>query len=132
MDDLLTRFVTDLAGRATGPFAMRFMLQPLMAMFYAYRDGSHDAHAGRPPYLWTMCTNPLERGTLLREGLKSMSRVIVFGLVIDVLYQVIVFGSIRPLELIVIVITLAFVPYLLVRGPVNRFVRSRMHASNHR
>lgn len=50
MDDLTTRFWAELVGRTTGPMMFRFILQPLMAMFYAYRDGLLDARSGRPPY----------------------------------------------------------------------------------
>ena len=131
MDELFTRFLSDLASRASGPFAFRFVLQPLMATFYAYRDGARDAHAGRPPYLRMMFTHPDQRRTLLRDGLASISRVIGLGIVMDLLYQAIVLRGIRPLELIVIVLVLAVVPYLLIRGPVNRLLRSRIHASNH-
>ena len=102
-----------------------------MATFYAYRDGARDAQAGRPPYLRTMFTHPDQRRTLLRDGLASISRVIALGIVMDLLYQAIVLRGIRPLELIVIVLVLAVVPYLLIRGPVNRLLRSRIHASNH-
>jgi hypothetical protein len=131
MDDLLSRFLTDLAGRTSGPFAFRFVLQPLMAVFYAYRDGSHDARAGRPPYFRTVFTDPVHRGALLRDGFKSVGRVIGLGLIMDVLYQVIVFREIWPGEMIVIVLLLAFVPYLLLRGPFNRFMRGRLRATSH-
>jgi hypothetical protein len=131
MDDLLSRFVSDLAGRTSGPFAFRFVFQPLMAVFYAYRDGSHDARAGRPPYFRSVFTDPGHRRTLLLEGLKSVSRVIGFGVIIELVYQVIVFRAIRPLEMMVIVLLLAFVPYLLLRGPFNRFLRARLRATSH-
>lgn len=131
MDDLLSRFVSDLVGRASGPFAFRFVLQPLMAVFYAYRDGSHDARAGRPPYFRSIFTDRDSRRTLLIGGLKSVSRVIAFGLIIDFVYQMIEFRAFRPLEMIVIVLLLAFVPYLLLRGPFNRFMRGRLRATSH-
>jgi len=132
MDDLLGRFLTDPVGRTSGPFAFRFVLQPLMAVFYAYRDGSHDARAGRPPYFRSIVTDPDNRRTLLLGGLKSVSRVVAFGVIIDFLYQVIEFRAFRPLEMIVIVLLLAFVPYLLLRGPFNRFMRGRLRAPSHR
>jgi hypothetical protein len=128
MDDLLTRFFGDLIGRATGPMTFRLILQPLMALVCAYRDGAHDARAGRPPYLYTILTDPGERMELLREGFKAVARIIVLGVVMDAIYQVIVFQRIYPLELIVIVLLLAFVPYLLFRGPFNRLARRRTHA----
>jgi hypothetical protein len=106
----------------------RFILQPLMAMLYAYRDGLLDARSGRPPYFHTLLTEPAERKELLAEGLKTVSRVIVLGVIMDTIYQVFVLGSYRPLELVVVVLLLAFVPYLLFRGLFNRLARRRMHA----
>lgn len=128
MDDVLTRIWTDLVGRATGPMMFRFLLQPLMALFYAYRDGMDDARAGRPLYTRAVFSEPGERRELLREGLKRMSRVIALGVIMDTIYQLIVFRRIYPFELVVIVLLLAFVPYLLFRGPFNRLARRRTHA----
>jgi hypothetical protein len=128
MDEWMTRFWSDLVARTTtGPMTFRFVLQPLMAIFYAHRDGLHDARAGRPPYFYTMLTEPGQRIELLREGFKAVARVIAFGVVIDTIYQIIVFGRLYPGELVVIVLLLAFVPYLLFRGPINRLVRRRTH-----
>jgi hypothetical protein len=36
---------------------------------------------------------------------------------------VIVFKAIQPLQLVVVVLGLAFVPYVILRGPVNRIAR---------
>jgi hypothetical protein len=41
----------------------------------------------------------------------------------DVIYQWIVARWIYPLEVVVVAILLAVVPYLLIRGPVNRIAR---------
>jgi hypothetical protein len=49
-----------------------------------------------------------------------------------VLYQVIVFKTIHPLQLVVIVLGLAFVPYLLLRGPINRIARHWIGSGNQR
>lgn len=128
MDDLTTRFWAELVGRTTGPMMFRFILQPLMAMFYAYRDGLLDARSGRPPYLFTILTEPAERTELLAHGIKSVSRVIVLGVMMDTIYQLFVLGGrFRPLELVVVLL-LAFVPYLMFRGPFNRLAGRRMHA----
>jgi len=125
----MTRFVSDLVGRATGPMMFRFILQPLMATFLAYRDGLQDARSGRPPYLYTIITEPGERKELLTHGFRAVSRVIVLGVVMDTAYQIFVLGGrFRPLELVVIVLLLSFVPYLVFRGPFNRLARRRTHA----
>ena len=67
-----------------------------------------------------MFTRPEERSRLLREGWKATTRVILLGVAIDTVYQLIVFRWIHPVQLVVIVFGLAFVPYVIVRGPIER------------
>ena len=125
MDDSLTRFVSDLVGLLHGPMTFWFILQPLMAMIYATRDGLQDAREGKSPYFWTIFTRAAEREALLREGWKAVARIIVLGAIMDTIYQLIVFKEVHPVELIVIALLLAFVPYLLLRGPINRIASNR-------
>jgi hypothetical protein len=131
MDDTLTQFASNLIGRLHGPFSFRFVLQPTMAMIYAALDGFADAREGKPAYFWSILSEPKPRWDRLREGWSRVARVILLGVVMDVIYQLIVFKSIHPLELVVIVLALAFVPYLLLRGPINRlasyWIRSKAH-----
>jgi hypothetical protein len=131
VDDVFNRFVTQLIGRIHGPFAFRFALQPIMAGLFAALDGVKDARLGRPAYLWSVLTHGAEGRALLREGLHRVTRVLVLGVVMDVLYQLIEFKTIYPGELVVIVLALAFVPYLLLRGPVNRAARRWMSTNLH-
>jgi hypothetical protein len=77
----------------------------------------------RPAYLWTIFTNPAERGYLLHEGWKAMLRVFILTIVIDAIYQFIVLRWFYPGEVLITAFILAFVPYLLIRGPVNRIAR---------
>jgi hypothetical protein len=126
VDDLLTRTWSDLLARVYGPFSFRFLLQPAMALIYAARDGIVDARQGRPAYFWTIFTSSGERWDLLREGGKAVARVIALGVVMDIVYQLLVFHRIHLLQLVVIVLTLAFVPYLIFRGPINRIARAWM------
>ena len=123
MDEWLTRLWGDLVGRLTGPMTFRIVLQPVMASIMAVIDGMDDARRGRPAYFWSILTGVSDRARLLKEGLGRVFRVIVLGVVMDVIYQVIVFRRVYPVELIIVVLVLAFVPYLLVRGPVNRLFR---------
>lgn len=125
MDNVLTTFFSDLFGRLHGPLSFRFVLQPVMALIYATRDGLADARAGRPPYFWTMFTKPEDRGRLLREGWKVMTRVIVLGAAIDAVYQLMVFHRFHPVQLVVVVLLLAFLPYVMMRGPIQRFASRR-------
>jgi len=123
MEEWITRFSSDLVGRLTGPMTFRLVLQPTMAMFYAIRDGLKDARAGHPPYLWTIFTDPHERKRLMKEGWQAVLRVILLGVGMDAIYQVMEFRHIYLGELAIVVACLAFLPYLLVRGPINRLAR---------
>jgi hypothetical protein len=66
------------------------------------------------------CDSRAERGSLLREGLISTARVILLGLVMDTIYQIIVFGTFYPVEPVIVALLLAFVPYVVMRGPIAR------------
>ena len=123
MRDMLLRMLMNVSDRVGGPMTFRIILQPLMASLLAIRAGIKDAQTGRPPYFWTILTDPGQRGELVREGWKSVARVFVLAIVMDVIYQVIVLKWVYPFELLLIAILLAVVPYLLIRGPVNRLVR---------
>jgi hypothetical protein len=123
--DFLARAWEQLAGRIEGPFAFRFVFQPLFAAILAVRAGIADAHNHRTPYLWKVLSEPLERPQLIREGMKAVTRVFVFAIVLDVIYQLTVFGWVYPLQSVLVAIVLAVVPYVLIRGPVTRLKSRR-------
>jgi len=118
------RIWQNLLDRPFGPMTFRFILQPIMATIAALYDGFKDARTGRSPYLWTILSSRTERGGRLREGLISTARVILLGLVMDVIYQVLEFDAFHPGEAVVVALLLAFVPYLLLRGPCARIARN--------
>jgi len=124
--DAFRRFWHDLVERPDEPMRFRFILQPLMAALAAIHDGREDARAGRSPYFMTVLRNPQERVGLLREGLNATARIIILGLVMDVIYQLIVLKTFYPNEALVIALLLAFVPYLIIRGLVFRVARWRI------
>ena len=123
--DFLARAWEQLAGRIEGPFAFRFVFQPLFAAILAIRAGVADAQDQRTPYLWSVLSNRAERPQLIREGLRDLTRVLVFAIVLDVTYQVIVFRWVYPLQSVLVAIVLAIVPYVLIRGPVTRLKSRR-------
>jgi hypothetical protein len=120
VDEMLARFWEHLGDRIGGPLTFRLILQPVMAGLLAIRAGLADARAGRPPYFWTILTDPAHRRDLLREGWKAVAKVFILAVAIDVAYELIVFRRIYPGEVLVVAFLLACVPYLLIRGPVNR------------
>jgi len=123
--EILSRFWDQLIAQPSGPLAFRLILQPLMAIILAVLDGMKDARVGRPPFLRTILNDPSQRAAYLREGLKRVSRVIVFAFVMDAIYQVIVLRRFYLGEALVTVFVLAVLPYLLVRGPIDRLARRR-------
>jgi len=58
MDDIWMRFVENMNDRVTGPMKFRLLLQPAMAAFFAIRAGLNDARTGKPPYFWSLVTDP--------------------------------------------------------------------------
>jgi len=125
IQEILTRFWEQLIAQPSGPLAFRLILQPIMAAILAVIDGLKDARSGRPPFLRTMMYDSSQRGAYLREGLKRVSRVIVFAFVMDAIYQYIVLHRFYPVEALVTVFVLAVLPYLLIRGPIDRIARRR-------
>jgi len=122
MEDTLARIWEHLVGRLTGPLTFRVLLQPTMSTLFAVRDGLRDARAGRPPFLWTILGSPDDRRRLIRDGLLAIGKLILMALVVDFVYQLVVFRRLYPVEAIDVAFLLAVVPYFVIRGPVNRFV----------
>jgi hypothetical protein len=127
MDDVLTRIWNDLVGRISGPMTFRLYLQPAMAIFFAIRDGLKDAREGRPYYFYSLFTDPVNRSDRLREGFKAVARVFVLAIIMDLIYQLVVLRWFYPGEALIVAFILAFIPYLLIRGPVNRIARRYGH-----
>ena len=125
IQEILTRFWDQLIAQPSGPLAFRLILQPVMATILAILDGLKDARVGRPPFLRTILSDPSQRAAYLREGLKRVSRVIVFAFVMDAIYQFMVLRRFYLGEALVTVFVLAVLPYLLIRGPVDRIARRR-------
>lgn len=122
MEDLIARIWENIADRVSGPMWFRLILQPLMASLFALRDALADARDGRPGYFWAVMTHKGARRDLIREGWSSVAKVFVMATIIDIIYQWIVQRWIYPVETLVVAFLLAVVPYILIRGPVNRIV----------
>ena len=117
------RIFRSIAERPGGPMTLRFILQPVMASVVAAIDGVRDARSGASPYFWSLVTGSEPRGKRLKQGLIATSRIILLGIGMDVAYQVIEFKQFYPGEAAIVAILLAFVPYLLMRGPFARIAR---------
>ena len=114
------RIVENMSDRVAGPMKFRFILQPVMASIFAILAGLKDAKAGNPPYFWGLFTHPDQRAAMLRDGWKSVGKVFMLAIVLDVVYQIMVLRTVYPLEVLIVALLLAIVPYLLLRGLVTR------------
>jgi len=123
MEDLLTRFFENLIERVSGPMRFRLLIQPMMATIFAIRSGLQDAKEGRPAFFWAIFTQPENRRELVRSGWKAVGKVFVIAIMIDLVYQLIVLQWFYPGEALLVAGILVFLPYLFIRGPVNRIAR---------
>jgi hypothetical protein len=112
----------DVFDRTGGPMSFRFILQPVMATVAALADGIRDAKLGRTPYLWAILFNSNERVSRLSEGLNATARILLLGVGMDAIYQYSA-GTFFPGEAVTIAVALAFIPYLILRGPISRVAR---------
>ena len=87
MGSFFSDYWTDFIGRFDGPLHFRLFVQPLMAIFFAIRDGSRDAREGRRAYPWSLITDPAQCHYLLESGWKGISKVFVLALALDVVYS---------------------------------------------
>jgi hypothetical protein len=129
MDDRWAELWQEIVARPSGKMAFRFYLQPLIAALLAVRDGVRDARDGRPAYFWALFTAPAHKRDLLRSGWHSIRKVFFLALILDTVYQLAVLRWLRPVEGLLVAVAVAIVPYILLRGPANRFARIVLRTS---
>ena len=74
-------------GRIDGPLKFRLVLPPVMAVIFAVRDGLKDSREGGGPYFWAIFTEQARRSALIREGWQAVTKVFVFAVLMDLIYQ---------------------------------------------
>ncbi len=110
-----------LFDRLEGPLHLRLILQPCIAAIFGYLDGVKDARAGAPPYFWRVANVPqAERQALIKHGWASVGKVFILAFLFDCVFQYVSFKSIAILPAIAVAVILAILPYLFLRGLVNR------------
>lgn len=106
----------------------RFLLQPLMSLIFAIKAGIRDAKSGTVPYLWRFVYSGGKKKAVAKEAWKDVGKIFIIGVILDILYQLIVVYKLKteehfyPLESVIVAFLLALVPYIILRGPVNRIV----------
>jgi hypothetical protein len=119
------RAVENLLARLDGPYHFRFVVQPSMAILFATVDGIADAKNGKPAYFWALLSAPNSRKELVKDGWQSVGKIFIVALILDVVYQLEVHSTVYPGETLIVAFALAIVPYVVLRGPINRLVQLR-------
>ena len=120
MEELLQRFVQGFASRLEGPFSFRMIIQPLMAVIFAIIDGLKDAKWGKPAYFWALFGSAEHRRELLKDGWKHFGKIFILAIILDLVYQLKVQQPVNVAGVIVAALVLAVLPYVALRGPINR------------
>ncbi len=115
-----SQFLEELPQRFTGPGRMRFILQPVLAILLGLRGGLADARAGNPPYLFGLLFHAGSRRELMQSGVAAISTLLAMGIILDVLFQFILYRSVHPGAALVIGPILICLPYALSRALTNR------------
>ena len=124
IQDFSSRTWEMLLGRVDGPFHFRLLAQPGMAAILAVRAGIRDARDNRPPFVfWAIFISRDARHDLRRQGWADVGTVFIVAIVLDVIYDVVVYRWVYPTQTLIVAVVLAFVPYLILRGPATRIAR---------
>ena len=120
--EALSRSVEQLLGRANGPMKFRLLMMPTVVTILAIRAHLRDVREGNPIFFGAFVTSPTERRRLFRSGLKDFGRIFIVACVLDTTYQFLVFRYFFPIEMMIVAVVCAIVPYFLVRGPISRLL----------
>jgi len=120
-----TAFLRDLPKRLTGPGRLRFIFQPVVAIFLGIRAGASDARAGRPPYILGLLTDGQHRTQMLRDSFAQLFTVIAVAILLDAISQFFILRQIFPGAAIVVGPVLIAIPYSLSRALSNRWRRAK-------
>lgn len=120
-----TEFLEELPQRLTGPGRFRFILQPVVAILLGVRGGLADAAAGNPPYLFGLLFAAGRRRELLRSTAAAISTLLAMGIILDIVFQLVLYRQVHPGAALVVGPILVCAPYALSRGLTTRVARRR-------
>jgi hypothetical protein len=96
---------------------------PTVVTILAIRAGLKDAREGQPAFLWGIIAYPAERRRRLLAAWKDISRIFIVAIVLDTVYQLVVFRAFYVVQTLIVAVACAIVPYVLFRGPTTHLAR---------
>jgi hypothetical protein len=127
MSEFLSQHWHHLIGRLNGPLNFRLLIQPLVAAFFGVRAGMRDAHEDRPPFGWHLLTTRHgNRPQLLQDAWRSIGKLFIAAMVIDIIYEIYVLHWIYPQQAPIVATIFAVPSYIACRGLTNRIARQRI------
>ena len=114
------QFLEELPQRFTGPGRFRFLLQPITAILLGIRGGLRDARAGHPPYLFGLFFSPGHRREFLRSGVAAIRNLLALGIIMDIVFQLILYHSVHPGAAVLVGPLFICVPYAVSRALSTR------------
>lgn len=118
-----SQFLEELPQRFSGSGRFRFILQPLLAILLGVRGGMADARVGNPPYLFGLLFAAGKRRELLRSAGEAISILLAMGIILDVVFQLVLYQEVHPGAALLIGPILICTPYALSRAMTNRLAR---------
>lgn len=116
------QFLTELPQRFTGPGRLRFILQPIFAILLGVRGGLADANTDTPPYLFGLLFGTGRRKELVRSG-AAIRSLLAMGIILDVIFQLIIYHSVHPGAVLLVAPILICIPYAISRALTTRLRR---------
>ena len=118
--DVFSRGSHQMIGRISGPLNFRLIITPIIVTLMALTAGWRDAQHGEPAFFWALVSDPEKRRARMQAVWASIKRVIIVASIIDMLYQLYAFRAYYVFQTILLVIVVAILPYILVRGATTR------------
>ena len=117
------QFLEELPQRFTGAGRFRFILQPMTASFLGIRGGLADAKTENPSYLFILLFHPGSRKELLLSGAAALSTLLAISIVMDVVFQLVLYRAVHPAAAFLVGPIFVCFPYALSRTLTERLAR---------
>jgi hypothetical protein len=95
----------------------------MIAIILGIRSGRVDAKAGNAPYLFALIFGTGRRRELLGHGVATISTLLAMGIIMDVIFQQVLYSSVHPGAALLIGPILICFPYMLSRELTTRITR---------